>query len=126
MTLSAASRAASGPKPVSSAAAGRAAKNADDEQRDGDDGERDRPRGGLLPETPLDARAAERRQDDEADRGRREREHDEDAVGGEEPVRLGRAPELARDDDADDRGEPGLHGERERGDRARRERPMAG
>ena len=98
----------------------------DDEQRDGDDGEGHRPRRGLLSETPLDARTAERRQDDEADRGRREGEDDEDAVGGEEPVRLGRATELACDDDADDRGQPGLDGERERGDRARRERPMAG
>ena len=44
---------------------------------------------------------------------RGEHEHDEDAVRGEEAVRLGTAAELAREDDPDDGREPGLDGERE-------------
>ena len=98
----------------------------DDDRRDGEHGEGDRPGGRLLAEPPLDSRARERRQDDEPDRRRGEGEHDEHAVRGEEPVRLRGAAELARDDHADDGREPRLDGDREGGHRTRRERPMSG
>ena len=97
--------------------------NADDERRGGEHAERHRPGRDLLSEAPIDACPRERRQDDEPDRRRCEGKHDEDAVCREETVGLGRPAELAGDDHADDGREPRLHGDRQRGHRARRERP---
>ena len=98
----------------------------DDQERDGEHGESDRPRGGLLAQPAIDPRPGERREHDEAERGRGEREHDEHPVRGEEPVGLRRPPEVPRDDHADHRGEAGLDGDREGGDGPCRERAQAG
>jgi hypothetical protein len=89
-------------------------------------GDRARVRGGLDREAPLLARPCEGRQHGHADGRRGEREHDEDPVRREEPVRLGGVAELLRDDDADDRRETRLDGQRESRDRARGQGPVPG
>ena len=96
-----------------------------DEKGDGEGRERECVCGDLGAETPLVPRAGERGQDDDADRVRRQQNDDEDGVRGEEAIGLGRPPELARHDHPDDGGKPGLHCEREPGDRTGPERAKA-
>ena len=87
-----------------------------DEQWHGERRERDRVGGDLGSEPALATCPRERRQHGNPDRGRGQDDDDEDAVRGEEPVGLGPAAELPRDDDTDGGREAGLDGERESGD----------
>ena len=88
--------------------------HAERERRHGDrrDGERVGREHGA--ERAFVAGARERRQHGDTDRTRGQHDHEEDAVGGEEPVRLGAAAELACDHDADGGRETGDDGQRER------------
>ncbi len=96
------------------------------EQRHGDHGDGQRGRDDVAAEPSLVARPREGRQHGDADRRRRQHDHDEDPVGGEEAVRLGAPAELACEHQADDRREPGLHGQRDGGDGPRAERAKSG
>ena len=96
----------------------------DDEQRQSHDRESKRVGRGLAAETTLRAGTRQLWQQNDAQRRRGEPEHDEDAVGGKEAVGLRAAPELVRDDDADDRSEPLLDGQCEGGDGAAAERAV--
>ena len=91
------------------------------EERQRGNGERDPEPGYLTTQAPFLPGDRQGREDREADRLRREHDHDEDAVGGEETVRLLRAPELVRDDDADDRREARHDEHRHGGERRARQ-----
>ena len=106
-------RAAAEPEPVSRSAMLPRRHLADDEQRERDDRERVANPATAPASRRSCSRAGERGQHRHANRLRREHDDDEDAVRGEETVRLLRAAELVRDDDADDRGEA-RHDERRR------------
>ena len=86
-----------------------------EKRRDCDDAERERVRGYDAAERAGGPGAGETRQHRDPDRAGREDEHEEDAVGGEEAVRLDAAAELTRDHDADSGREAGDDGHRERG-----------
>ena len=100
--------------------------HADEKHRGRDERDRRRVRDGFRRKPSGSSCPGKRRQQRDPDRGGREREDDEHRVRREEAVRLGRPPELAGDDHADDRGETRLHGDRECRHRARRERPVTG
>ena len=84
------------------------------ERRHGDGRDGERVRGEHGAEPALVAGARERRQHGDADRTRSQHDHEEDAVGGEKPVRVRAAAELACDHDADSGRESGHDGERKR------------
>ena len=95
----------------------------DQHERHDEGGEHHGVRGDLRAELVLVACSRQRRQHDDADPVGREQHHDEHRIGREEAVGLGRPAEVAGDDDPDDAGEPGLHGERDCRDKAAAEGP---
>ena len=77
----------------------------DQHEREREHRERERIAGQLAREASFVPRARELRQNRDADRLRGDRDDDEEPVGGEQPVGLLAAAELAGDDDADDSGD---------------------
>ena len=95
-----------------------------DHQHRGDEQEDEPGPDGFGAEPAVGTRPGERGQHRDSDRVGHQDDDDEDAVRGEEPVRLGREPQLAGDDHPDDRGQPRLHRQGESRDRARGEGPV--